>query len=456
MNVPVNEIRSGNCSVSGQSRQKTCNLLASIWPDDNFDNIQKVKRRYELGLFPVSEINKQETNLIWALAVAANYLRDISATHRVYLPVFSDFLALGSCNFGEIQNSRLSWANIQNCISNPVNRGTATASASDFENMFFDMLSALTGQIYRQGQQQRHQGLLRFLAENNIIPIFFVLNGTAGGIPLTRINNTCAYERRELIQNGKPTAFNSEVDRIFHRDIGKILETGKRSGHYGNLYIYTLGDLEPVLREIGGDFVQLLPRCKVRRDSTLSARDRLLQYCESAYKNVSPSYPTHYSLNNQNFGICGHLLYYPTNWGPHGWAGESSVRSPAHQFGSCINFETAKAGVGSFWGFSFLNFGLDFGVTPEAWRIDKEGNRTYTLNPFLLVGRLNRFLHFMPHIDISVAGGLRCHPERSIFYQIREVFESLLRSPDVLIFSDVSEVSQGLSQVLPGNSTGIR
>jgi len=441
INVPVNQIRNGNCSGLDQSGHKTCNLLASIWPE-NFDTLQKVRRRYQLGLFPASEINRQETNLIWALAVAANYLRNISATHRVYLPVFSDFLALGSCNFGEIQNSRLSWANIQNCISNPSNRQTAMASASDFENMFFDMLNALTGQNYRQGQQL-HQGLLRFLAENNIIPIFFVLNGTAGGIPLTEIGGTCAYEREVLIQNGKPTAFNREVDLIFHRDIGKILETGKRSGHYGNLYIYTLGDLEPILREIGGDFVQLLPRCKVRHDSALSAHDRLLQYCGSARRRVSPSYPTHYSLNNQNFGICGHLLRYPTNWGPHGKGKASSVDSPAHRFGSCINFETAKAGFGSFWGFSFLNFRLDFGITPDAWRIDKEDNRTHTLNPFLFVGRVfYSFLHFMPHIDISVAGGLRCHPQKSIFDQIKEVFESLLRSPDVLIFSDVSEVSQ--------------
>jgi len=468
INVPVEQIRNGNCSGLGQPGEKTCNLLASIWPNNigpnniwpnNFDNIEKVKKRYQLGLFPASEINKQETNLIWALAVAANYLRDISATHRVYLPVFSDFLALGSCNFGEIRNSRLSWGNIQNCIRNPSNRQTAVASASDFQNMFFDMLNALTGQIYRQGQQL-HQGLLRFLAENNIVPIFFVLNGTAGGIPLTKIGGTCAYERKVLIQNGKPTAFNREVDRIFHRDIGKILETGKRSGHYGNLYIYTLGDLEPILREIGGDFVQLLPRCKVRHNSALSAHDRLLRYCSSAHRRVSPSYPTHYSLNNENFGICGHLLYYPTNWGPHGWAGAASVNSDAHRFGSCINFETARAGFGSFWGFSFLNFGLDFGVTPEAWRIDiyNDGTSTYTytLNPFLFVGRhYNYFLHFMPHIDISVAGGLRCHPERSIFDQIREVFESLLRSPDVLIFSDVSEVSQGLSQALPANPIGI-
>jgi len=468
IDVPLlNEIRSGNCNVEGQSRQKTCNLLASIWPNNssispnNFDNIQKVKRRYELGLFPASEINKQETNLIWALAVAANYLRNISATHRVYLPVFSDFLALGSCNFGRIENSRLSWGNIQNCISNPVNRQTAVASASDFQNMFFDMLNALTGEIYRQGQQQRHQGLLRFLAENNIIPIFFVLNGTAGGIPLTNIRNTCVYERKELIQNGLPTAFNRQVDLIFNRDIGRILETGKRSGHYGNLYIYTLGDLEPILREIGGDFVQLLPKCKVRHNSDLSARERLLRFCASARRDVSPSYPTHYSLNNENFGICGHLLYYPTNWGPHGWAGAASVNSDAHRFGSCINFETARAGVGSFWGFSFLNFGLDFGVKFDAWRIDiyNDGTSTYTytLNPFLFVGRhYNYFLHFMPHIDISVAGGLRCHPQRGIFEQIREVFESLLRSPDVLIFSDVSEVSQRLPQALPANPLEIR
>jgi len=468
INVPVEQIRNGNCIGLGQSREKTCNLLASIWPNNigpnniwpnNFDNIEKVKKRYQLGLFPASEINKQETNLIWALAVAANYLRDISATHRVYLPVFSDFLALGSCNFGSIEYSRLSWGNIQNCIRNPSNRQTAVASASDFQNMFFDMLNALTGQIYRQGQQL-HQGLLRFLAENNIVPIFFVLNGTAGGIPLTKIGGTCAYERKVLIQNGKPTAFNREVDRIFHRDIGKILETGKRSGHYGNLYIYTLGDLEPILREIGGDFVQLLPRCKTRDNAALSAHRRLLRYCDAASRDVSPSYPTHYSLNNENFGICGHLLRYPTNWGPHGWRGESSVRSQAHEFGSCINFETAKAGVGSFWGFSFLNFGLDFGVTPDAWRIDiyNDGTSTYTytLNPFLFVGRhYNYFLHFMPHIDISVAGGLRCHPQKSIFDQIKEVFESLLRSPDVLIFSDVSEVSQRLPQALPANPIGI-
>jgi len=468
INVPVEQIRNGNCSGLGQPGEKTCNLLASIWPNNigpnniwpnNFDNIEKVKKRYQLGLFPASEINKQETNLIWALAVAANYLRNISATHRVYLPVFSDFLALGSCNFGEIRNSRLSWGNIQNCIRNPSNRQTAVASASDFQNMFFDILNALTGQIYRQGQQL-HQGLLRFLAENNIIPIFFVLNGTAGGIPLTKIGGTCAYERKVLIQNGLPTAFNREVDRIFHRDIGKILETGKRSGHYGNLYIYTLGDLEPILREIGGDFVQLLPRCKTRDNAALSAHRRLLRYCDAASRDVSPSCPTHYSLNNENFGICGHLLRYPTNWGPHGWAGGSSVRSRAHEFGSCINFETAKAGVGSFWGFSFLNFGLDFGVTPEAWRIDiyNDGTSTYTytLNPFLFVGRhYNYFLHFMPHIDISVAGGLRCHPQKSIFDQIREVFESLLRSPDVLIFSDVSEVSQRLPQALPANPIGI-
>jgi hypothetical protein len=133
------------------------------------------------------------------------------------------------------------------------------------------------------------------------------------------------------------------------------------------------------------------------------------------------------------------------------------VNSHAHEFGSCINFETAKAGIGSFWGFSFLNFGLDFGVTPDAWRMDKYGNSTYTLNPFLFVGRhYDYFLHFMPHIDISVAGGLRCHPQRTIFEQIREVFESLLRSPDVLIFSDVSEVSQRLPQALPANPIGSR
>jgi hypothetical protein len=454
LNVPVDQIRNGNCSGLDQSGQKTCNLLASIWPE-NFDTLQKVRRRYQLGLFPASEINRQETNLIWALAVAANYLRNISATHRVYLPVFSDFLALGSCNFGRIENSRLSWGNIENCISNPVNRQTAVASASDFENMFFDMLNALTGQ--NRNGQRLHQGLLRFLAENNIIPIFFVLNGTAGGIPLTEIGGTCAYERKVLFQNGLPTAFNREVDLIFHRDIGKILETGKRSGHYGNLYIYTLGDLEPILREIGGDFVQLLPKCKIRDNSGLSAQSRLLRYCDSAHRRVSPSYPTHYSLNNQNFGICGHLLSYPTNWGPHGRRGAASVDSDAHEFGSCINFETAKAGVGSFWGFSFLNFRLDFGITPDAWRIDKEGNRTFTLNPFLFVGRVfYSFLHFMPHIDISVAGGLRCHPQKSIFDQIKEVFESLLRSPDVLIFSDVSEVSQRQPQVKPGNPIGGR
>ncbi len=92
---------------------------------------------------------------------------------------------------------------------------------------------------------------------------------------------------------------------------------------------------------------------------------------------------------------------------------------------------------------------------------EKDGNYNYTLtyplNPLLFAGRVDdRFLHFMPHIDISVAGGLRCHPQKSIFDQIKEVFESLLRSPDVLIFSDVSEVSQRLPQALPGNPIGSR
>jgi len=49
----------------------------------------------------------------------------------------------------------------------------------------------------------------------------------------------------------------------------------------------------------------------------------------------------------------------------------------------------------------------------------------------------------MPHIDILVAGELGCHPEKTIFEQIQEVFEEILRNPDVLIFDSVPELTQG-------------
>jgi hypothetical protein len=61
----------------------------------------------------------------------------------------------------------------------------------------------------------------------------------------------------------------------------------------------------------------------------------------------------------------------------------------------------------------------------------------------------------MPHIDISVAGGLRYHPEKTIFEQIEEVFEGILRNPDVLIFDSVPELTQG-PQAKPGGPSLLR
>jgi hypothetical protein len=61
----------------------------------------------------------------------------------------------------------------------------------------------------------------------------------------------------------------------------------------------------------------------------------------------------------------------------------------------------------------------------------------------------------MPHIDILVAGGLRCHPEKRIFEQIQEVFEEILRNPDVLIFDSVPELTQG-PQAKPGGPSLLR
>jgi hypothetical protein len=110
---------------------------------------------------------------------------------------------------------------------------------------------------------------------------------------------------------------------------------------------------------------------------------------------------------------------------------------------SCIAFESISAGRGSFWGAGLLNFGLDFGIQYPSWRPDiYKDNLTYPFNPFLFVGRqLNFHLHFMPHIDISIAGGLRCHPEQSIFQQIHEVLNQILRNPESIILGDIPVLS---------------
>jgi len=48
----------------------------------------------------------------------------------------------------------------------------------------------------------------------------------------------------------------------------------------------------------------------------------------------------------------------------------------------------------------------------------------------------------MPQIDILVAGGLKCHPEKTIFEQIQEMFEVIVGNPDVLISDSVPELTR--------------
>lgn len=74
----------------------------------------------------------------------------------------------------------------------------------------------------------------------------------------------------------------------------------------------------------------------------------------------------------------------------------------------------------------------------------------------ILVARQNEFfLLFMPHIDILVAGRLRCHPEKEIFEQIQEVFEAILRNPAMLIFDLVPGLTQG-PRAKPGGPSLLR
>jgi hypothetical protein len=56
---------------------------------------------------------------------------------------------------------------------------------------------------------------------------------------------------------------------------------------------------------------------------------------------------------------------------------------------------------------------------------------------------------------LSFAGRVRCHPEKTIFEQIQEMFEVILRNPDVLIFDSVPEPTQG-PQAKPGGPSLLR
>ncbi|MCS6894244.1 MAG: hypothetical protein NZO16_06760, partial [Deltaproteobacteria bacterium] len=428
-------------------------------------SFERVAQRYQLGLFPPIQ-ETGETNLVWTLAVVAAYLREHAVNNQVIVPVFTDLIAFGDCQMGQITGGKIKWENIYNCIRNPIRglSGLASPTPADYNQLVNRLMYNLTGnRDYVGGQARSHQGLIRFMAENNIFPIFFVFNATAGGIPIIRHGNECLFSRKELRQRNFPTAFNRNFDLAYGLDIGRSIWLARRSGNYGNIYAYTFGDLEPIFREVGSDFVQILPRCKPSFNESLSSTNLLtsiiarIQFLCNWYNSRNLSLntqmaATHYSRGDNTFGPCGHSRCKPgtsTNFACHGWF---FVESDMHKALSCLAFDSRAAFNSPVrYGASLFNLGLDLNmpinqtlrsvnIRPDR-RVEEDFTRNFSEWNF--VGRFDDFnLTFMPHIDISVAGGLRCHPTMNIEQQIEEVLRDILKKPIISLVNNFEEVGQ--------------
>ncbi|MCS6961748.1 MAG: hypothetical protein NZT61_04515, partial [Deltaproteobacteria bacterium] len=153
---------------------------------------------------------------------------------------------------------------------------------------------------------------------------------------------------------------------------------------------------------------------------------------------------------DSNFGLCGHSRCKSgNNFACDEWA---VINTDAHKFLSCLAFDTPILGNSPVrYGIALFNLGLDLkmpafkdhqtmNIRPDAWTWN---STTRNFSHLYLVGRLRGLiLTFMPHIDISVAGGLRCHPTMNIEQQIEEVLRDILKKPRISLTNNLEEISQ--------------
>ncbi|MCX7953452.1 MAG: hypothetical protein N2654_07490, partial [Deltaproteobacteria bacterium] len=461
----VNVDNLGN--VSSLTPQNIENRLKAFiyasWPSsingNNFYDIDRVKFRYDLGLLPsISDFG--ETNLVATLSLAGLYLRDLAKTRQVIIPVFTDLLAQGGCDLGLSNNqTELTFQNLLNCLQTRTDRsGVLNANSDTYRTWIHEMMWILTGDNSYSGLsgRQRHEGLIRFLARHGMTPIFFVYNGTAGGIPIYRFGDQCIYDYNQIKARGLPTAFNRNFDAAFGIDVGRSLRLAKIQGGFGNVYAYVLGELEPVLREIGSDFIQIGPKCKPS-GHVQSAAQKLQQVCMRANQMLNDqanplrtdrTLATHYS-GGAGYGPCGHRFPGAQHSSPH--LGDSTIKNrlPFTEFMSCINFDFIAAGRHPYvslvrFGAGLFSFVSDLGLREvfDPYRRQGEPNEMLNLYNQHFTRAWGNYLRltFVPHIDISIAGGLRCSPTENMEDQILKALQSVLRNPRIHLAKNLHEL----------------
>ncbi|MCS6893791.1 MAG: hypothetical protein NZO16_04410, partial [Deltaproteobacteria bacterium] len=449
-------------------------FLNSTLPDlnDSNSNLEskkfyhpdRIKKRYKLGLFPSIE-DIGETNTVGAIATAALMLKEYAFTNQIILLIFTDGINTGSCNYEVPVNGKLTWTQIEQCVNSPKIFRTGAGSRTQISELnrqylnefMFDLtgkreyLQNLPGDV-PQKKRRSHQGILGFLAENGITPIVFIFNGTAGGIPITsNAENQCLYTREALRSAGLPTAFRSSHDAVFSVDVGGSLYLAKRSGGFGNVFSYLLGNLEPYLLSIGGDFIQLLPKCP-HSGNGMPIRERILKFCHETLHRLESSgvsrrfssSPTHFSRDTR-FGICGHSIFEIRQNYPHWGQFVNIWNLNTNQLPTCLAFDFSYIWSNVRFGANLMNFGVDLNM-PDRIRPDLNQNppheELFNLNHMMFFGETQYFgLTWMPHIQISIAGGLRCHPDLDLKTQIRNVLADILRRPQISIVTNYHEIT---------------
>lgn len=458
-------------STPSESQQKLHTLLEAIDPTKttNFWAQSRIRERLDLGLFP--DPLAPETNISHAIALAVQYIKaqpNFSGAD-VYLNLFTDFIAFSHCNFtnGVTDSALATCRQVTGLNSDKAPAGDSAAQR------LRGMLNDLIGW---SGQK----GLIAYLKEQGIKPVFFAFNGTVGGEPLYPhpSQNRC-LTRTEVRDNSLnlqpplPLNFTSAVEGALNGSrFNEVVRRYIVQGGMGNFYLYTLGDMMNPLLQAYGDLIQLLRPCP-RFPGKPSALTRLDNYCtnhplKGVLNNGAPRpADTHFSRGNQGDGSVCKAYWYQNipNWPnqSHMWWGRKRIEMGI----DCAGIDWSDGVVLSNPNIDFGDNGYDGQTFPWHRRCDvnhvrtdhpSEGynqERCEKETPSIHGYAWNRIdqhalwglTHYpeIPHVDISHAGGLRCEPRMDpnqptkpygIEKQIEEKIKHIIREPNVSIIGD--------------------
>jgi hypothetical protein len=463
-------IREG--ATPSPDQEKLHTLLEAINPTKNtpFWARNRIQERLNLGLFP--DPLAPETNISHAIALAVKYLK-AQPNFRgadIYLNLFTDFIAFSHCNFKDgVTDSAL-----EACTQVTGLNSDKAPPGDSAPQRLMGMLNDLIGWPRPNGERQK--GLITYLKEQGIKPIFFAFNGTIGGEPLyphpTEDRCLTRTEVRENTLNFNPPLplnFTSAVENALVTDrFDRVVRRYVVQGGLGNFYLYSLGDMMDPLLKAYGDLIQLMRPCP-RFTGKPSALTRLNNYCanhplKGVLNNGAPMpADTHFSRGNQGDGsVCKQYWYQnDPNWPnqSHMWWGRKRIEMGI----DCAGIDWSDGVVLS-------NPNIDFGdngyngqtfpwhrrcdvnrTGPDGYNEERCQKDTPTIHGYAW-NRIDKhalwgLTHYpeIPHIDISHAGGLRCEPRMDpenptkpygIDKQIEEKIKYIIREPNIVIIGN--------------------